>query len=493
MSDPSGYVYLIGAGCGLADLITVRGLRLLQSCDVVVYDDLIDQELLRSLPDTVERLYMGKRQGHHSATQQEISSTLVQLAQQGRRVARLKGGDPFVFGRGGEELLALQKANVPYEEVPGITSAIAIPAQAGIPVTHRGLSQSLHIITAHTANTPDGLPEDLDRLASLRGTLVFLMGLSRLEILIERLIQGGKPLSTPAAVLSGGCSAHPAVVRGTLADLAQKTRQAQVLPPAIIMVGEVAALDLTNQSPRPLEGVRVGLTGTPAIQKKLEGLLLAKGAQVHQVMESVVEPVPTTWSPTQLFDGAPHWLVFTSVNGVAMFSQQIHRDRLDLRRFSHCKFAVIGPATGEALSQLGIQPDLCPDTYTSQGLAQALCQAVAPGEDVYLLRSAQGVAMLPQQLREHGISTEDIPLYTTRSAPSPSPLPPVDYLLFSSAGGVKQFFSQYHTLPEGIGCVCIGPVTAQELKRHTSRPFLVAPSPSAHAMVETLCTIFIKY
>ncbi len=239
-----GTVYLVGAGCGPADLITVRGLRLLRNCGAVVYDDLIATELLDEVPAAAERVYMGKREGRHSASQEEICAKLVELAQAGKTVVRLKGGDPFVFGRGGEEALALLAAGVPFEVAPGVTSAVAIPALAGIPVTHRGVSRSFHVVTARTADTPDGLPEYFDQLAPLPGTLVFLMGLSRLERIAQRLTDAGKPADTPAAVVSGGSSPHPAAVRGTLADIAAKTRAAGVLPPAVIVVGEAAALEL---------------------------------------------------------------------------------------------------------------------------------------------------------------------------------------------------------------------------------------------------------
>ena len=216
-----GTVYLVGAGCGPADLITVRGLRLLRNCGAVVYDDLIATELLDEVPAAAERVYMGKREGRHSASQEEICAKLVELARAGKTVVRLKGGDPFVFGRGGEEALALLAAGVPFEVAPGVTSAVAIPALAGIPVTHRGVSRSFHVVTARTADTPDGLPEYFDQLAPLPGTLVFLMGLSRLERIAQRLTDAGKP-----------------------ADIAAKTRAAGVLPPAVIVVGEAAALEL---------------------------------------------------------------------------------------------------------------------------------------------------------------------------------------------------------------------------------------------------------
>lgn len=238
-----GCVYLVGAGCGEADLITVRGLKLLQACDVVVYDDLIDETLLKEAPEGAETIYMGKRSGKHSAHQEEICALLVEKAREGKTVVRLKGGDPFVFGRGGEEMLALNAAGIPCQVVPGVTSALAIPALAGIPATHRGVSRSVHIITAHTADTPDGLPDYFDMLARLPGTLVFLMGMGRLRQIMDRLVSEGMPPDTPAAVISGGNSPRPVTVRGTLETLAEKACAAGACSPAVIVVGAVAGMD----------------------------------------------------------------------------------------------------------------------------------------------------------------------------------------------------------------------------------------------------------
>lgn len=239
-----GRVALVGAGCGRADLITVRGLRLLQQCRAVVYDDLIDTALLDTAPAGAERIYVGKRSGRHSAPQAEINAALIALAQRGGLTVRLKGGDPYVFGRGGEEALALQRAGIPFEVVPGITAAIAVPAEAGIPVTHRGVSRAVHIITAHTQDeTPD-----FSRWAALAadGTLVFLMGLQRLPQIAAGLLAGGLPPATPAAVLSGGNAPHPAAVRASLGEIAAAARAAGVEPPAVIVVGDVAGMELLH-------------------------------------------------------------------------------------------------------------------------------------------------------------------------------------------------------------------------------------------------------
>ncbi len=485
MREPTGHVYLIGAGCGRWDLITLRGLRLLQRCDVVVYDDLIDPTLLSAAPAQAEKIYMGKRQGKHSANQEEISQTLIRLAREGKRVARLKGGDPFVFGRGGEEMLALMEAGIPCEEVPGITSPVAIPAGAGIPVTHRGLSRSFHVITAHTA--AHGLPQDLDKLAALSGTLVFLMGLSRLDDLARGLMEAGKDPNTPAAVISGGCAPKPMAVRGTLSDIAQKAVQAGVEPPAIILVGEVAALELSSPLAHPLEGLHVGLTGTEAIQGKLRPLLEEQGAVVHTVMESRVVPRSPDFDPQGLCDGVKRWLVFTSANGVEEFFGRVRRNRLDLRQFSSCSFAVIGPATGKALEAHGFFPDLCPEEHTSAGLAAALCKTLSPGTQCVLLRSELGADILPQMLLSHGMSVAEVSLYTVEATAAQEDLPPLSYLLFGSAQGVEAYFARFSSLPDGTVPVCIGPVTAQKLEEHVHRPFLTAATPSVQAVVEALC------
>lgn len=240
-SKNKGYVALVGAGCGKADLVTVRGLRLIQQCDAVVYDDLIDQTLLDQAPEQASRIYVGKRSGKHSMAQKEINELLIDLAHRGGLVVRLKGGDPLVFGRGGEEALALESAGVSYQIVPGISSAIAVPEEAGIPVTHRGMSGEFHVIAAHM----EGETElDYQGYAKLKGTLIFLMGLQRLPQIAEDLIAGGMPGDTPAAVISGGNAPVPMAVRASLAQIAEHSAKAHVTAPAVIVIGETAGMNL---------------------------------------------------------------------------------------------------------------------------------------------------------------------------------------------------------------------------------------------------------
>lgn len=492
MTEKTGCVFLVGAGCGGPELMTVGGLALLRQCDVLVYDDLIDHSLLEEVPREARRIYMGKRRGSHSAAQAEICRVLVEEARAGNRVVRLKGGDPFVFGRGGEEAQALRAAGVPYEEVPGISSAIAIPAAAGIPVTHRGLSRSVHIITGHTA---DGeLSEDGEKLAGLKGTLVFLMGLSRLEKIAGDLLSGGKAPDTPAAVISGGNTAHPAVVRGTLAEIAWRTREAQVQAPAVIVVGAVAALDLSSTLERPLRGIRAGMTGTDTMAARLRAVLEPLGASIWRMERAEVRVLPVKLDFSKLVQ-PKRWLVFTSANGVETFFRRLRRERVDLRRLAGCRIAVIGAATGAVLEQQGLFPDLCPEAYTSEALAQALLERVSPEENVVLLRAREGTPELPALLRKGGLAVTDIPIYTVSTDLAAAERArealnrPLDYLLFSSAGGVRRYFDLYGTVSERTVCVCIGAVTAQALRERHTGTILISPAATAESIGETVLKV----
>ena len=480
----NGRVYLVGAGCGSADLITLRGKTCLERCDAVVYDDLIDPALLNFAPDHAQRIYMGKRSGKHSAPQAEISAKLVELAAQGKVVVRLKGGDPFVFGRGGEELLALNQAGIPFDTVPGISSSIAIPAWAGIPVTHRGLSRSFHVITGHTADTEDSLPADLPHLARCGGTLIFLMGLSRLSTIAAKLVEYGRSPDTPAAVISGGNSPNPATVRGTLANIAEQA--AGVLPPAVIVVGDVAALDLSATIPAPLSGVRVGLTGTTSVTERLGTQLRALGAAIDIVQQSTVVPLPPATELRELCSPAPKWVVLTSPNGVEVLFRQLSALSIDLRKLHACRFAVIGSATGRALAHRGIIPDLCPDEHNSAALAQALIAAACPTEEIFLLRSAKGAPILADLPRRAGFTVRDISLYDTVFSPlSPQTDTPPDYLVFASGAGVDAYFSG-GTLCDATLPVCIGSVTADHLAVHTKKEPLIPTETSVDGLVNAI-------
>lgn len=454
MQRTQGKVYLVGAGCGPADLITLRGARVLAAADAVVYDALMDPDLLQMARPDAEKIPAGKRSGHHSMPQSEINQLLIDLARQGKTVCRLKGGDPFVFGRGGEEVEALRAAAIDCEEVPGVTSAVAIPAAAGIPVTHRGLSRSFHVITAHTAGTPDGLPEHLEQLAGLEGTLVFLMGLKNLPRLAERLMEAGMPAQTPAAV----CGRQ--TVRGTLADIAERARI--VTPPAVILIGGSAGMDLW-QGRGPLCGVTVGLTGTAEFRERTRQAFAARGAKTLDVQRSAVTPCCTPQQLARSLDPMPGWIVFTSPNGVEAFFALLRQTKTDLRRFAAVRFAAVGPRTAQVLADHGFAADLVPEQHDTRSLGNLLAQTC--GDSDVLLASAEQSSPAPRlALEEAGIACRTLALYRTETFP-PEP-ETTDYLVFGSAGGVKAYFSAGGKAP-AKAAVCIGPVTAAEASRHT--------------------------
>lgn len=507
-SAARGSIALVGAGCGKADLITVRGLRLLRQCQAVVYDDLIDTALLDAVPESAEKIYVGKRSGTHAMSQDAINQKLIELAHSGLKVVRLKGGDPYLFGRGGEEMMALKAAGISCQEVPGIPSPTGIAAEAGIPVTHRGISRSVHIVTAHTADTGDGLPEDFDALAKLSGTLIFLMGLERLPMIAARLIDAGMAPATPAAVISGGNAPNPIRIRAPLSCLAKEAENAGASAPAIILVGGTAALDLSADCRSPetlLKGMRIGLTGTQEIVEKQRLALQALGAETIPVLHTEIKELPAAYDRL-IPDTAPCWIVFTSANGVNTFFRQIsgkNTDLLSLKETSlnetflngtslngtspkEIRFAAIGPATGKALSQYGISADLCPDVYTSEHLAAAIAAAAKSEEKIILLRSSLATRTLPEMLQKAGLAVEDIPIYEPESKPCAVPLPKLDYLTFSSAGGVNAFFEQYGAVPQETCCVCIGNITARTLAQYIDAPFLTSSEISAEGIVETI-------
>lgn len=481
-----GCVSLVGAGCGSREWITLEGLKLLRACDAVVYDDLIDMELLKEAP-YAEKLYVGKRSHRHSEKQRNIERILLELAGQGKQVVRLKGGDPFVFGRGGEEIRFLKKNGIPWRVVPGISSALAIPAQAGIPVTHRGVSRSIHIMTAHTRE--DALRRDLEQFAELEGTLVFLMGLESLETIAAILMERGRDKNTPAAVLSGGNAARRYKVIGTLENIAKKARAAKAETPAVIVIGNVVALDLENEESRPLSHKRIGLTGTSAFQEKLRSRLLALGAEPVSMMRGSCLEIPAVIPWEQITDASEKWIIFTSAQGIRTFFEKCRREKIDHRRFAACKFAVIGAATGHELEGYGFSADLCPREYTSAALADALLARRKEGESVYLFCSKQGTELFTERLAEKKAECHRFDIYDTCfSCIDPEEEKP-QYILFGSAGGVRALHRSGYRIEKGMTGVCIGPVCADAYRECFRAEPIIAETATTEAMVDALLRI----
>ena len=465
----AGKVWLVGAGCGGPELITVKGLSLVKSCDVLLYDSLSAKELLdRTRPDC-ERIDVGKRYGGRAASQEEINRLLIQKAQEGKTVVRLKGGDPYVFGRGGEEMLALLEAGIACEEVPGISSAFAAPAAAGIPVTHRGLSRSVTVLTASslTEGAEQMTEADYEALARLSGTLVILMGMHHLKELTDRLIGAGMSPSRPAAVVMEGATKRQRWVRAPLEKLEEEAVRAGLKAPSVIVIGETASLHLApmsfsetdalphgaseQQTCGPLSGARVAVTGTDGFAARLSVALRKQGAETVDL--SFLETVPTE-QPLPEISGFS-WLVFTSPNGVRLFQKKMRQERRDLRGLAGKKIAVIGPGTGEALEESGLFYDLMPQIHDAAHLGAALAERMEGKERALLLRSELGSPALTRELSAAGREYHDFPLYELRAKPEQREEAfrrlreaQPDYLLFGSASGVRSFVDGLMQTPD---------------------------------------------
>lgn len=490
----SGKVYLVGAGCGDAELITWKGLKLLRTCDVVLYDDLVAPKLLEETKKDCELIFVGKRYGKHSLPQNETNALLIAKAKAGKCVVRLKGGDPFVFGRGGEEILALQAEDIPYQVVSGVTSSIAVPAAAGIPVTHRKTARSFHVITGHTA--ADGaitLTEHLDTLAQLEGTLVFLMGLHHLEQITAGLMQGGKDAEIPAAVISKGTTPEQKIVRAKLGTLAEQVRAANLEAPAVIVIGETAGMDFSGTIPRPLYGVQVGVTGTKSITGKLRDHLEGFGASVTEMDYSALVPYtenPALEAVLQEISAYP-WAVFTSPNGVEIFFDFLKKRKFDVRKLAHLQFAVIGTGTAAALEKRGIYPAFLPEQYDVESLAKGLCKIAEKEEKILILRAEQGSEILTEVLDAAGMEYTDVKIYdilvdAEKRRYANEKAQEMDFITFASGSGVRGFLEGGGSIPAGTKAVCIGASTARMLKKYGNEASIIAETFNVEGVVQAI-------
>lgn len=482
-----GKVYLVGAGPGDAGLITVRGLELVKRCDAIVYDRLVSKELLLHVREDCRIIYVGKQAGHHEKTQEEINQILLDCAAQYNEVVRLKGGDPFVFGRGGEEAEALIVHGIDFEVVPGVTSAVAVPECAGIPVTHRGVSRSFHVITGHTNQ---GQPIcNYEALAEAGGTLVFLMGLAHLEEIAEGLLAAGMDKNTNAAVISDGTTDRQRILRGTLEHIAQEVRERDMVSPAIIVIGEAAGLNYRSR----ITARRVGITATSHLYQKLSASFAAAGMQtvwvcrmeVHENKESGLVEVLAKL-------GSYHWVIFTSANGVKIFFDTAKRAQIDRRSFGHLKFAALGSGTAEKLAEYGIFADFVPSKYVTRIFAEELVHVVSEGENVLIPRAKEGNPRLTEILKQNGIAYTDLPVYDVKGTLSEQAdeLEELDYLVFASASGVRDFFRETQRkkicLPQGIKLACIGEVTAESLLQRGRAAEVVAKNYTVLGLTEAI-------
>jgi uroporphyrinogen III methyltransferase/synthase len=473
-------VYLVGAGPGDPGLLTVRALELIASADVILHDRLIPPAALDGARADAEVLFVGKQGGGASVPQEQTEALMVERARAGRTVVRLKGGDPFVFGRGGEEALTLREAGIPFEIVPGVTAGVGASAYAGIPVTHRGLSSAVALITGHEDPDKDETAIDWGALAAFPGTLVFYMGVRRLPQIAESLIAAGRSPSEPAAVVEAGTLASQRTATGTLREIAELARTEDFRPPSITVVGPVAALaeELSWLQPRPLAGRTVAVTRARAQASGLARGLEALGARVVEAPVIRIQPLP---GPP--LDPSPYDLVcLTSTNGVEALFERLAAAGRDARALSGARVAAIGPGTAQALAGYGIAADVVPERSVAEALVEALADVPVTRALVATAREARDV--LPDALRERGAEVDVLALYETLAEPlsrqTLETAREADYITFTSSSTVRFFLEAASSGEAGLALsaatriVSIGPVTSETLREHGLEPHVEA-------------------
>ena len=468
-----GRVYLVGAGPGDPKLITLRGLECLERADVVVYDRLAAPELLDRVP-TAQRIFVGKGPGRHSMTQAEINAVLVEQARAGRRVVRLKGGDPFVFGRGGEEGIALDAAGVPFEVVPGVTSAIAGPSFAGIPVTHRGVASSFAVVTGHEDPTKGGSQIRWDALARGTDTIVCLMGVEQLDEIVAKLRGAGRPAEEPVAAIHWATRPEQQVVVGTLVDIEERVRQAGLKAPAVLVIGPVVGLRerLDWRSRLPLAGLRVLVTRARHQASQLSSRLVELGATPVEYPTIEIRPVedPSVFDAALARIACFGWVVFTSANGVEAVFERLALAGRDARVFGRARVCAIGPSTADALRKQGIIADWMPEEFLTDAVVAGFRQLDLRGVEVLLARADIAPPALAEGLREQGAAVTEVAAYRTAPAEASQGRlltllvqRRVDLITLTSSSTVRNLvdgLGDRRELLDGVAIACIGPVTA---------------------------------
>ena len=495
MAARPGVVYLVGAGPGDPGLMTVRGAELVASADVILFDRLIPQAALSGAREDAELVYVGKRPGAPEIPQSEIETTMVERARAGRSVVRLKGGDPFVFGRGGEEAETLAAAGVPFEVVPGVTAGVAAPAYAGIPVTHREDASAVAFVAGHEDPSKDGSSIDWDALARFRGTLVLYMSVKRLPDVAARLIAGGRSADEPAAAVERGTTPAQRTVSATLADLPDAVAAAGIAPPAVMLIGPVAARRETIGwlEQRPLFGLRVVVTRARAQASGLAATLAALGADVIEL--PAIRVVPRIDS-AEVSDavGAIHsyaLVCLTSPNGVRVLFDALEAAGLDARALANATVAAIGPGTARALAARGIRADVVPERSVAEALVESLEAVDVTDRPVLVARAADARDVLPDALRERRAKVDVVALYeTVAEEPDPEAVEAAssaDYVTFTSSSTVRNFVAAIGGgFPERARVVSIGPVTSEAAREAGLTVDLEAESHDLDGLVEAL-------
>ncbi len=504
--DKIGKVYLIGAGPGDPGLLTIKAKECIENADVVVYDYLASPFLLDYAKKDAQIIYVGKKGGDHTLSQDGINQLLVDKAKLGLDIARLKGGDPFVFGRGGEEAQMLLSYGVPYEVIPGVTSAIAAPAYAGIPVTHRDHTSFVSFITGHENPDKKETSMQWDIYAKSNATLVFLMGVKNLENIAKNLINNGKSPDTPVALVRWGTTARQQTVTGTLETIVEKVKKAKLKSPAIIVIGNVVSLrdELAWFDKRPLFGKRIVITRARAQASSRVSELTKLGAQCIEIPTIKIVP-PEDISPLKksienidIYD----WLVFTSVNGVKFFFDTLFDMRKDVRSLGHLKLACIGPVTKERLQDYGIISDILPETYRAESVIKAFSNIELKNKKILLPRAKKARTILPEELTKMGAKVDEVIAYETlldidKKEELINLLQDnkIDAVTFTSSSTVSNFISLLDSkdsskLLKNVITASIGPITSETARSLDIEPDIEAKEYTIQGLVYSLLAYY---
>ena len=468
-----GYVYLVGAGPGDPKLLTIKGSECIAKADVLVYDRLVSRSLLKLAKLDCELIYAGKSPEGHTLTQTEINKVLIKKAKEGKTVTRLKGGDPFVFGRGGEEAEELVEAGIPFEVVPGITSAIAVPAYAGIPVTHRDITSSFTVITGHE-KSKDNSAICWDCLAQSKSTLIFLMGMENLGFISDKLMENGLDPSTPVGLIQWGTRVEQRVLIGKLDDITSLAQKEQLTNPAVIVVGNVVSLreKLAWFENRPLFGQRIVVTRARHQASVLSDLIEELGGEALEfpVINIVGPSDPSLLQKAIVNIRTFSWIIFTSVNGVEAFNTELLRQGKDIRELAGIEIAAIGPATRKALENRGLRVAYVPEEYRAEKVAEGLASFISRGQNILLARAEEARSVLPEMLESLGAKVSDVPAYKTVLGEADKAElqhllqdKVVDAVTFTSSSTVRNFMQLLDgnkALLEGVKTFSIGPITS---------------------------------
>ena len=501
MTGSEGKVYLVGAGPGDPRLLTLRAAECIRHAEVIVYDRLIPPRIEQMASPEAHRIYVGKASREHTVPQQEICQRLIDLARQGYQVVRLKGGDPFVFGRGGEEAEELAAAGIYFEIVPGVTSAAAVPAYAGIPLTHRDYASSLAVITGHAAAGKENSNLNYSCYAESADTLVFLMGVENLENITGGLQEGGLPSSRPAAIIRWGTRADQKMVKGTLGEISKLARQEGVMPPAVLVVGNVVSLSdrISWREFLPLHGKRVVITRPAAQASELSGMIEKWGGEAWEFPAIKIAP-PESWDKldeccSRLKEYS--WVVFTSVNGVVKFFERLWELSMDIRELAGLKLAAIGSSTCRAIENRGLKVDFVPDEFRAERVAEGLIPRLNSGEKILLPRAEVAREILPGKLREEGWNVDEVPAYRAVSGEGDGEAlldllreKRVDVITFTSSSTVhhtlEKLGEEGARLLNGVVRASIGPITSETLKEKGLTPQVEAEEYTMSGLVQAL-------